>query len=367
MANILDALHGVPQIPRVTRRSKCYRRHYSGYDQEESVIMNHRSIDRGLFQTIYYRSYMDLEKKSSVQQSEEFGNPLRESTLSMKHGTYDKLEDDGLLAPGTGIRSEYIIGKTAPIPPDSEELGQRARTHSRRGVSTPLKSTGSGIVDKVLITTNSKGQKFVKVRVRSTRISQIGDKSITNPHAIPSRMTVGHLVECLLSKVATLIGNEGDATPFTDLTSMFLRQKGYQSRPTYYQQLKHMVDDKIHSRARGPVQILTRQPVEGRGRDGRLRLGEMERGCMISHGIAGFLKERLFEASDAYRLYVCDMWVSLRPDCDCKPEKQNSGRRACKNKTAVSQLYIPYAAKLLFHASLFNLRSSCIVAQMTGL
>ncbi|KAK1223453.1 DNA-dependent RNA polymerase II [Marasmius sp. AFHP31] len=117
-----------------------------------------------------------------------------------------------------------------------------------------------------------------------------------------------------------------------------------------------MVDDKIHSRARGPVQILTRQPVEGRSRDGRLRLGEMERGCMISHGIAGFLKERLFEAGDAYRLHVCNMW--LRPDCDCKPEKQNFGRRACKNKTTVSQLYIPYAAKLLFHASLFNLRSS---------
>ena len=376
MANILY----YPQKPLATTRSMEYLRFrelpagqnaivaimcYSGYNQEDSVIMNQSSVDRGLFRSIYYRSYMDLEKKSGIQQLEEFEKPSKDTTLRMKHGTYDKLEDDGLIAPGTGVVGEdIIIGKTAPIPPDSEELGQRTRMHTRRDVSTPLKSTESGIVDQVLITTNSEGQKFVKVRVRSTRVPQIGDKFasrhgqkgtigityrqedmpftaegitpdiIINPHAIPSRMTIGHLVECLLSKVATLIGNEGDATPFTDLTveavSTYLRNKGYQSRglevmyhghtgkklqaqiylgPTYYQRLKHMVDDKIHSRARGPVQILTRQPVEGRSRDGGLRFGEMERDCMISHGVAAFLKERLFEASDAYRLHVCDMYV----------------------------------------------------------
>jgi DNA-directed RNA polymerase II subunit RPB2 len=376
MANILY----YPQKPLATTRSMEYLKFrelpagqnaivailcYSGYNQEDSVIMNQSAVDRGLFRSIYYRSYMDLEKKSGVQQLEEFEKPTRDTTLRMKHGTYDKLEDDGLIAPGTNVRGEdIIIGKTAPIPPDSEELGQRTRTHTRRDVSTPLKSTENGIVDQVLITTNSEGHKFVKVRVRATRIPQIGDKFasrhgqkgtigityrqedlpftaegivpdvVINPHAIPSRMTIGHLVECLLSKVATLIGNEGDATPFTDLTvesvSTFLRQKGYQSRglevmyhghtgkklqaqiylgPTYYQRLKHMVDDKIHSRARGPVQILTRQPVEGRSRDGGLRFGEMERDCMISHGVAAFLKERLFDASDAYRLHVCDMYV----------------------------------------------------------
>ncbi|KAF8349670.1 DNA-directed RNA polymerase II, subunit 2 [Amanita rubescens] len=404
MANILY----YPQKPLATTRSMEYLKFrelpagqnaivailcYSGYNQEDSVIMNQSSIDRGLFRSIYYRSYMDLEKKSGVQQLEEFEKPTRETTLRMKHGTYDKLEDDGLIAPGTNVTGEdIIIGKTAPIPPDSEELGQRTRTHTRRDVSTPLKSTESGIVDQVLITTNSEGQKFVKVRVRSTRIPQIGDKFasrhgqkgtigityrqedmpftaegivpdlIINPHAIPSRMTIGHLVECLLSKVATLIGNEGDATPFTDLTvesvSNFLRQKGYQSRglevPTYYQRLKHMVDDKIHSRARGPVQILTRQPVEGRSRDGGLRFGEMERDCMISHGIAAFLKERLFEASDAYRLHVCDI-------CGLTAIRQSRNKcRACKNKTACSQLYIPYAAKLLFQ----ELQSMNIAARL---
>lgn len=140
---------------------------------------------------------------------------------------------------------------------------------------------------------------------------------IINPHAIPSRMTIAHLIECQLSKVSSLRGMEGDATPFTDVTvdsvSSLLRDEGYQSRgfevmynghtgrklvaqvflgPTYYQRLRHMVDDKIHARARGPVQILTRQPVEGRARDGGLRFGEMERDCMISHGASAFLKER---------------------------------------------------------------------------
>ncbi|KAI0347765.1 DNA-directed RNA polymerase II, subunit 2 [Trametopsis cervina] len=424
MANILY----YPQKPLATTRSMEYLKFrelpagqnavvailcYSGYNQEDSVIMNQSSIDRGLFRSMYYRSYMDLEKKSGVQQLEEFEKPTRDTTLRMKHGTYDKLEDDGLIAPGTGVNGEdIIIGKTAPIPPDSEELGQRTRTHTRRDVSTPLKSTESGIIDQVLITTNAEGQKFVKIRVRSTRVPQIGDKFasrhgqkgtigityrqedmpftaegitpdlIINPHAIPSRMTIGHLVECLLSKVATLVGNEGDATPFTDLTvesvSAILRGEGYHSRgleimyhghtgrklqaqvylgPTYYQRLKHMVDDKIHSRARGPVQILTRQPVEGRSRDGGLRFGEMERDCMISHGVAAFLKERLFEASDAYRLHVCDI-CGLTAIANLK--KQTFECRSCKNKTACSQLYIPYAAKLLFQ----ELQSMNIAARL---
>ena len=131
--------------------------------------MNQSSIDRGLFRSIYYRSYMDLEKRSGVTPLEEFEKPTRETTLRMKHGTYDKLEDDGLVAPGTGVTGEdIIIGKTAPLPPDNEELGQRTRTHSRRDVSTPLKSTENGIVDQVLLTTNAEGQKFVKIRDRKS-------------------------------------------------------------------------------------------------------------------------------------------------------------------------------------------------------
>jgi len=191
---------------------------------------------------------------------------------------------------------------------------------------------------------------------------------IVNPHAIPSRMTVGHLIECLTSKVASLKGDEGDATPFQEVTvddiAGDLHHHGYQKHgnevmynghtgrkidmmiflgPTYYQRLKHMVDDKIFSRAKGPVQILTRQPTEGRARNGGLRFGEMERDCMISHGAARFLKERLMDVSDQYRVHVC----------------QNCGLFAIANlrqgsyycntcpQSKICQIYIPYACKLL--------------------
>ena len=342
---------------------------YSGYNQEDSVIMNQSSIDRGLFRSLFYRSYTDQEKKIGMYTMEQFEKPLRSDTLKLKHGTYEKLDDDGIIIPGARVSGEdIIIGKTAPIAPDAEELGQRTKLHNKRDASTPLRSTESGLVDQVLLTVNSEGLRFVKVRMRTTKIPQIGDKFasrhgqkgtigityrqedmpftsegvvpdlIINPHAIPSRMTIAHLIECQLSKVSSLRGYEGDATPFTDVTvdsvSRLLREHGYQSRgfevmynghtgrklvaqvflgPTYYQRLRHMVDDKIHARARGPLQILTRQPVEGRARDGGLRFGEMERDCMIAHGASAFLKERLFEVSDAYRVHVCDICGLMTP------------------------------------------------------
>ncbi|KAG0031509.1 DNA-dependent RNA polymerase II [Podila clonocystis] len=411
LANILY----YPQKPLATTRSMEYLRFrelpagqnavvailcYSGYNQEDSVIMNQSSIDRGLFRSVYFRTYMDQEKKIGMTTMEEFEKPTREHVLRLRHGTYEKLDDDGLIAPGTRVSGDdIIIGKTKPIPVDSTEMGQRTGSHSKLDASTPLRSTETGIVDQVMLTTNHEGVKFVKVRVRSTRVPQMGDKFasrhgqkgtigityrqedmpftcegitpdiIINPHAIPSRMTIGHLVECLLSKVSTLEGSEGDATPFTDVTveaiSEALKKHNYQQRgfevmynghtgrklaaqvflgPTYYQRLKHMVDDKIHSRARGPVQILTRQPVEGRSRDGGLRFGEMERDCMISHGVAQFLKERLFDASDAYRVHVCDLCGLM---AIASLSKNSFECRSCKNTTQISQIHIPYSMKLL--------------------
>ncbi|KAI9734401.1 MAG: DNA-dependent RNA polymerase II [Cirrosporium novae-zelandiae] len=413
MANILY----YPQKPLATTHSMEYLKFrelpagqnaivaiacYSGYNQEDSVIMNQSSIDRGLFRSLFYRSYNDQEKRVGMNVVEQFEKPMRSDTLRLKHGTYDKLDEDGIVAPGVRVSGEdIIIGKTAPIAPDAEELGQRTKLHVKRDVSTPLRSTENGIVDQVLLTTNAEGLRFVKVRMRTTKIPQIGDKFasrhgqkgtigityrqedmpftsygvvpdlIINPHAIPSRMTIAHLIECQLSKVASLQGFEGDATPFTDITvdsvSSLLREHGYQSRgfevmynghtgkklvaqvflgPTYYQRLRHMVDDKIHARARGPVQILTRQPVEGRARDGGLRFGEMERDCMISHGASAFLKERLFEVSDAFRVHICDICGLMTPVANLK--KNSFECRPCKNKTRISQVHIPYAAKLLF-------------------
>ncbi|XP_033133204.1 DNA-directed RNA polymerase II subunit 2-like isoform X2 [Brassica rapa] len=372
---------------------------YSGYNQEDSVIMNQSSIDRGFFRSLFFRSYRDEERKMGTLIKENFGRPDRGNTLGMRHGSYEKLDDDGLAPPGTRVSGEdVIIGKTTPISQD-EAQGKTSR-YTRRDHSLSLRHSESGMVDQVLLTTNADGLKFVKVRVRSVRIPQIGDKFssrhgqkgtvgmtytqddmpwtiegvtpdiIVNPHAIPSRMTIGQLIECIMGKVAAQMGKEGDATPFTDVTvdniSKALHECGYQMRgfermynghtgrplpamifigPTYYQRLKHMVDDKIHSRGRGPVQILTRQPAEGRSRDGGLRFGEMERDCMIAHGAASFLKERLFDQSDAYRVHVCETCgliaiANLKNNTfECK---------GCKNTTDIVQVHIPYACKLLF-------------------
>ncbi|KAK6432846.1 DNA-dependent RNA polymerase II, partial [Oleoguttula sp. CCFEE 5521] len=413
MANVLY----YPQKPLATTRSMEFLKFrelpagqnaivaiacYSGYNQEDSVIMNQSSIDRGLFRSLFYRAYIDQEKRVGMSVVEQFEKPIRQDTLRMKHGTYDKLDDDGLVAIGTRISGDdIIIGKTAPIAPDAEELGQRTKLHVKRDVSTPLRSTENGIVDQVLLTTNTEGLRFAKVRTRTTKVPQIGDKFasrhgqkgtigityrqedmpftadgivpdiIINPHAIPSRMTIAHLIECLLSKVGALRGQEGDATPFTDVTlttiSSILKDYGFQQRgfevmynghtgkklaaqvflgPTYYQRLRHMVDDKIHARARGPLQILTRQPVEGRARDGGLRFGEMERDCMISHGASSFLKERLLDVSDAFRVHICEICGLMTPVANLS--KGQFECRPCRNKTKIAQVVVPYAAKLLF-------------------
>lgn len=413
MANVLY----YPQKPLATTRSMEFLKFrdlpagqnaivaiacYSGYNQEDSVIMNQSSIDRGLFRSLFYRAYLDQEKRVGMSVVEAFEKPVRSDTLKMKGGTYDKLDDDGIISPGARVSGEdIIIGKTAPIAPDAEELGQRTKLHVKRDVSTPLRSTENGIIDQVLLTTNVEGLKFVKVRTRTTKVPQIGDKFasrhgqkgtigityrqedmpfsadglvpdiIINPHAIPSRMTIAHLIECLLSKVAALTGQEGDATPFTEVTitsiSQLLEAHGFQKRgfevmynghtgkklaaqvflgPTYYQRLRHMVDDKIHARARGPLQILTRQPVEGRARDGGLRFGEMERDCMISHGASAFLKERLLDVSDAFRVHICEICGLMTPIAKLKEGQVEC--RPCRNKTKIAQIIIPYAAKLLF-------------------
>jgi len=373
---------------------------YTGYNQEDSVLMNQSAIDRGLFRSLYYRSFKDEEKKQGSLSREEFERPDRDTCLGMRHGTYDKLDDDGLICPGTRVSGDdIIIGKTAPLPEDDNAV--LSKRFSKKDCSTGMKHAETGIIDQVLLTTNDQGLRFVKLRVRSMRTPQVGDKFssrhgqkgtvgmtytqedmpftcegitpdiIVNPHAIPSRMTIGQLVECIMGKVAACMGKEGDATPFTPVTaediSTMLHKCGYQKRgnevmynghtgrmldaqifigPTYYQRLKHMVDDKIHSRGRGPVQILTRQPMEGRSRDGGLRFGEMERDCIMSHGAASFLKERLMDQSDAYRIHVCQKCGLI-----AVANLKNQTFECCKNpseRTSVVQVMVPYACKLLF-------------------
>jgi DNA-directed RNA polymerase II subunit RPB2 len=340
-----------PQKPLVTTRSMEYLEFrdlpagqnlivgimtYGGYNQEDSLILNQSSIDRGMQRSLFMRGYKDKagsRKGSSDKQT--FERPRPEELNRPSRSDFGKLDDDGFVCPGeTVIGDDVIMGKTQPIP---HEPGQPDSHQLKKDSSVRVRTTESGRVDTVLVSTNDQGEKFCQVRIRSVRIPQIGDKFasrhgqkgtcgitfrqedmpyaisgivpdlIMNPHAVPSRMTIGHLVECLLGKVGSLEGMEGDASPFqenitVDHVCRQLHTKGYQLRgfetlyngftgvpleaavffgPTYYQRLKHMVDDKIHARSRGKVQNLTRQPLEGRGKDGGLRFGEMERDCMI--------------------------------------------------------------------------------------
>lgn len=201
---------------------------------------------------------------------------------------------------------------------------------------------------------------------------------IMNPNAIPSRMTMGQLVECLVGKVAALKGVEMDGTPFNELDLDDIREQleklGYQKDgneylyngmtgrkiktmifigPTYYQRLRHMVSDKIHARAHGPITLLTRQPPEGRSRDGGLRFGEMERDSIIAHGMSRFLKERMLETADGYVTHVCDVCGLFAQRMKRENNKPYTTHKdiffcpSCRNKTKISKVVIPYAFKLL--------------------
>lgn len=413
-----------PQRPLVTTRSMKYISFknlpsgfnavaaiacFTGYNQEDSLMFNQSAIDRGLFRSVFYRTYTTEEdEQREVREQICLPNPL--ITVGCKTQSYNKLDNDGLIKPGTPVSGDdIIIGKV--IKRDPKIMANESSKKEYKDCSIALRHSESGRVDKVMVSKNTDGAKFVKVKIRSIRIPQIGDKFasrhgqkgtmgmtyrqedmpftidgicpdiILSPHAIPSRMTIGHLIECLAGKTISIAGRgEADATPFqyaADRTvedfSKELHELGYQFRgnevmynphtgkkltaqiflgPTFYQRLKHLVDDKVHARGRGIVQNLTRQPTEGRSRDGGLRFGEMERDCMIAHGAAKFLKERLFDVSDKYRVHVCDncglMAIANFTKNEYKCNRCSNFKEETNNSPKIVQVDLPYACKLLF-------------------
>jgi DNA-directed RNA polymerase II subunit RPB2 len=382
---------------------------YTGYNQEDSVIINKSAIDRGLFRSSTVKKYNStIQKNQNTSADDEFAKPDPNKVTGIRYGSYDKLNEMGYTPEETKIQNgDIIIGKITPI----KTTGNNKKEW--KDSSEFYKSGVPGTVDKVYTgIINSEGFEVRKMRIRSMRVPRIGDKFcsrhgqkgtiglilpqsdmpftkngitpdlIMNPNAIPSRMTVGQLVEALLAKICALMGVEGDGTPFRTIDIESLKKQlenfGYDGNgeeylyngmtgkklkckificPTYYQRLKHMVMDKEHSRPRGPVTLLTRQPPEGRSRDGGLRFGEMERDCVISHGMSKFLKERMVDTADAYMVHVCNTcgyFAQRKQASYLTPYGNNKDIFECKYCMSnnvfdynIYKIQIPYAFKLL--------------------
>jgi len=387
---------------------------YTGYNQEDSNMINRAALDRGRFRSIFYRTYKDEERKNqSSGEEEKFCHPDPTETKHMKNAHYEKIGDDGFVPKDTYVTpDDILIGKVVPLRvPTGAVLPAGAK--KSRDVSKMPRNNEKGYVDKIYKNRNGEGYSFVKIRMRQDRIPEIGDKFssrhgqkgtmgmilnpedmpqtasgivpdiIINPHCIPSRMTVAQLMETLMSKIGCMSGSLGDGTPFGDTTvddlAGLLRDQygmepygneimynGYTGRmmetsifigPCYYQRLRHCSADKMHSRASGPLVMLTRQPAEGRAREGGLRFGEMERDCVVAHGMAEFTKERLMECSDSFSCYSCK-------DCGlmaiANPEQNIWACRGCGNTTSFSHLNLPYASKLLLQ----ELETMCIGSRL---
>ena len=371
---------------------------HTGYNQEDSLLFNKGSIDRGLFQATIYHTEKDEDKQKINGDEEIRCKPDKSKTKGMTFGNYGKLNNKGLVPENTLIKNrDIIIGKVTPI---KENRNDHTKLIKYEDQSRTYKTDEETYIDKNYVDRNGDGYSFAKVRIRAVRKPVIGDKFssrsgqkgtigniipeedmpfmsnglkpdlILNPHAIPSRMTIAHLKETLLGKVLIELGLFGDGTSFGELDVATicdeLMKLGYESHgnellyngltgeqhefkifmgPIFYQRLKHMVTDKQHSRAIGPMVNLTRQPAEGRSRDGGLRYGEMERDGGIAHGASAFTRGRLFDASDKYQVYVCKK-------CGMIAAYNNKMHihhcRTCDNRTDFSYIQLPFSCKLLF-------------------
>ena len=375
---------------------------FDGYNIEDAIVISKASVDRGLGRTFFFRIYDAEAKQYPGGMRDKFEIPNAEDNIRGYKGekAYRLLEDDGVVAAESEVLGgDILIGKTSP-PRFMEEYREFEATGPyRRDTSIGVRPSETGVVDTVVMTQSNEGGKMYKIRVRDMRIPEIGDKFasrhgqkgvlgilaknedlpytadgitpdvLINPHAFPSRMTVGMFMESITGKAAALRGRQFDGSAFVgeklDDVKEIMDQTGFKysgkeimydgrtgkSFPVevfigvvYYQKLHHMVADKIHARARGQVQMLTKQPTEGRARGGGLRFGEMERDCLIAYGASMILKDRLLDESDKAEIFVCER-CGLVAYHNVKQRKYVC--RVCGDKAKVSSISVAYAFKLL--------------------
>ena len=375
---------------------------FDGYNIEDAIVLSKATVDRGIGRTFFYRIYESEAKQYPGGMRDNFEIPNSEENIRGYKGekSYRLLEEDGIIASESNVTGgDILIGKTSP-PRFMEEFREfEVQGPYRRDTSVALRPSESGVVDTIVMTQSNEGGKMFKVRIRDMRIPEIGDKFasrhgqkgvlgilaknedlpytadgvtpdvLINPHAFPSRMTVGMMLESITGKAAALRGKKFDGSAFVGEKLSEVREimessgfkysgkeKMYDGRTgkpfpvdvfigvVYYQKLHHMVADKIHARARGQVQMLTKQPTEGRARGGGLRFGEMERDCIIAYGASMILKDRLLDESDKTSIFICER-CGLLAYHDVKQRRYIC--RVCGDKAEISSVSVAYAFKLL--------------------